>query len=198
MQLEDCTLLDDAVPATAWSTAFPAGQQMPELTSLQLSRVTPQLHAADLQNLVQCCPALRSLHTCHVSTDTAAHLSALQEVTGLTSLGVKGLVNAVCSELAKLTRLSELRVRGYAEADLDGLLELTALQGLTSLGFSEGVCAATMSHALRAALTDVLPGCRYALVNKVKVQEATFTVFVEYMHSPLVCSGAASSRGYVQ
>jgi len=124
-------------PAGAWQQMFPPTRCLPDLRQLDLypaGRQVQPLSQADIQALVSCCPGLGSLILGRqLPVETA---TPLQQLTGLTSLGMCASFEDSAPCLAQLATLQRLVVQSKALPDrvtVSGLLQLTALQQLCHL-----------------------------------------------------------------
>jgi hypothetical protein len=130
LRLRNCDL-----PTAARVHVFPAGRQLPQLTSFWAW--PGSLDSAAIARLVSCCPAVEGL--C-VGTWSGVSVTPLKSLTALTSLSI-GPVEpaAIRSVLPALSRLKHLAVMSVFDFDdpaslrLQGLMPLTALTNLTSL-----------------------------------------------------------------
>jgi len=156
---------DGAADAILWQQVFQGPGRLPHLTSLQLNGVLPALQQADIERLVVTCSNLQVLH---LDTIQASFAPAMAQLSALTSLHLHQCVtDEQCGVLAQLTGLRELRVTGPTEVSVAGLRQLAALEQLTSLGFAHGSGPCNVSPGLKEQLSDRLPGCQYAIINKV-------------------------------
>jgi hypothetical protein len=127
------------LPAGAWQHMFPAGRQLPHLTSLDISGVKEPgggsaAAAPEGSRLVSCCPGLQSLNIQGLRC-TAGTLAPLQGLSALHKLcmgtnhgDVQGL-----QEVVQLTGLRELFVWAPNSEDVGLLMQLTQLKQLTGL-----------------------------------------------------------------
>jgi hypothetical protein len=125
--ISECSL-----PAGVWQHMFPAGRQLPHLTSLDACCALPPASAPDGSRLVSCCPGLQDLNIRGLQS-SKEQVAPLQGLSGLTGLSVCartdiGVVPAVC----QLTGLLELEVDVLHSVDPQ-LLQLTQLKQLTVL-----------------------------------------------------------------
>ena len=119
---------------------------MQQLTRLQLGcRVISQQRTAPelLQLVTSSCPALQHLHLC-LQLHEPRELRALQQLTGLTHLGLACPSNAVAAELSSLSgiQLQTLTLDNYelcSTLSHVGLVHLTALQALKFLHVTQGM-----------------------------------------------------------
>jgi len=131
------------------------------------------LETADVERLVASCSSIRSLQL-GMQYD-AANLSALAQLPSLTRLSVDGLNHDQFSSVAQLTGLRQLCV-GFKqmgefawEPTPRDLLQLVALSQLTSLGLTTAGVG-QLAEAAQSRMLGRLPGCRHAIVNKVRGQ----------------------------
>ena len=141
------------LPAGVWQHVFPAGRQLPHLTSLCLPFVTetsdgagmwdilPRAAVPEGSRLVACCPGLQSLDIQHLQY-SAEQLAPLQGLSGLHTLYVSaGDASAGIEVACQLTGLRELHLDCSREPpdDAEGLLlQFTHLEQLTNLTIKEG------------------------------------------------------------
>jgi len=147
----------------AWQQTFRGRGRLPHLTSLQLSFLYPDFQRPDLECVVACCSSLQMLRLDHLNYSTA---SALERLSGLICLHLRCIDNQECGAVAQLTRLRELRVYSSASLSAVGLRQLAALEQLTSLGFTSCYFD-RVDIILKEQMQDDLPGCSYAIINKV-------------------------------
>jgi len=180
LRLFDCgfTAADDfdddddyeAAHPVSWRQIFPGPGRLPYLASLHL-KAAPDLHQADMERLVGTCS---NLHVLHLDTIQVLCTPPMAQLSALTSLHLKSVNDGECGALAQLTGLRELRVTGSSEVSRAGLRQLAALEQLTNLGFVRDINPRLVSPDwLKEHLSDRLPGCKYAILNKVRV--ATYT-----------------------
>jgi hypothetical protein len=91
----------------AWSHIFPPSRQLTALTHLTLDMTGAA--GTLLQQVVTCCPALRSVELLAMSA-VALQLPALRRLQGLTRLLLTSCDNAAAEQLAACTQLQELTV----------------------------------------------------------------------------------------
>jgi hypothetical protein len=129
------------LPADVWQHVFPAGRQLPNLQSLNISGIKQPsgsyAQTPEATRLVSCCPCLHSLRL-GSRPCSAELLASLQGLSGLQVLqcgwgeGTAEGVQAVC----QLTGLRELVVCGLECRQEEGsLLQLSLLQQLTMLQY---------------------------------------------------------------
>lgn len=155
--LQRLDLSGQEVHRSVWQVIFPAGRLLQQLQSLQLyngSSNAPLLEAAAMQALVQCCPALTSLHGGNVLPVGPA-LGSLRHLTCLHAMQADDIVQA--GALAALTNLQQLvlRIRPRMKWKCQDLQPLHQLTGLTHLSFSAG--EVQQPPAVSDAAASVLP-----------------------------------------
>jgi hypothetical protein len=133
--LQELKLQHFEIPSTAWVHVFPAGRQVPHLTSLWAWPAAPD--SAGIVSLVSCCPAVEAMR---IDTCADVSLTPLKSLTALTNL-LLGVLRpaAIRSDLAAMVHLKRLffsLARG--DALLQHLVPLTALTNLT--GFCPNSC----------------------------------------------------------
>lgn len=149
-----------------WQHVFPANKRLMHLTKLELPFVSAGLSTDDINNVVQCCPALQQLNLAR-GLQPGVDLFALRQLSRLTSLTVTGCTDVKTPVLAQLTQLQRLVMAGFnPETDKD-LQRLTGLHQLTSLHVSR---YGNISHTLRAAMASrgVSDHWTVSLTNKVR------------------------------
>jgi len=159
------TMLQDLALHNCWCSvadAVPGPGRLPHLTSLQLTRVQPDLQQVDVERVVACCSSLQVLH---ITTLRDSFASALVQLAGLTRLKLENAGDEQCGALAQLTGLRELTVRFPQRVSAAGLRQLAALEQLTNLEFVWW--PGRVSHVLQAQMSD--SRCSHALVNQVRV-----------------------------
>ena len=143
--LQDLSLCNTRPPAGVWKYVFPAARMLPHLICLSIadardaadgSSPPSAWDAADVACVVSCCPNLRMISS--VNLQHGRHVSALQQLTALTHLGliygssslddIKGSLEG----LAAVTQLKRLQVSVRNEQlPMAALLPLTSLTALT-------------------------------------------------------------------
>jgi len=131
--------LHNQLSACAWQHMFPPTRCLPKLRYLKIWAVdrqaAQQLSFADMHAMVSCCPALASLTLGpQLAVSTAA---PLQQLTGLTNLGMSASFQDNAPSIARLTGLKVLNLIARPTGDLvtvSGLLQLTVLQQLHYIG----------------------------------------------------------------
>ena len=118
-----------------WEQLITPGRQLLQLRSLILE--CPQFSTtrttnADLELLVQCCPALQELDL-RPCLQQHALPSALLQLSALTKLCLEIEHDDTAAIVAQLTELRNLRLAVDDDATAAGLQQLTALKQLTSL-----------------------------------------------------------------
>jgi len=135
-----CERLSDA----GWHYIFPPGQQLLQLTSLDLTFIGQHVPGENQQqHLVQACPGLRQLRLSwgqaySTSSDRWrlgpwVQVSVLLPLTGLTSLSFNYAVLTDIPELAQLSGLQELHLAAPSRIPVPAMQPLTSLQQLTLL-----------------------------------------------------------------
>jgi hypothetical protein len=137
-RLQQLDLSGCQLPAGAWQHLFPAGRQLPQLQSLDVSLVKQPTsgYAAipDISRLVSCCPSLQCLKLRGLQIEP----NLLQGLSGLHTLQTLHLTAAepmqqTLDVVCQLTRLKQLHV-DLTEPSQEGLmLQLTQLRQLTAL-----------------------------------------------------------------
>jgi len=150
----------------SWQQVFPGPGRMPRLTSLQLSKVQPDLQQGDMEHVVACCSSLRALQ---LTTMQDSFASALAQLSGLTRPELEEAGDEQCGALAQLTGLRELTVDSSRVVSAAGLRQLAALEQLTSLGFIDILYPSKMCDVLLQHTSDTLGDCAFAIVNQVCV-----------------------------
>jgi len=150
---------------------FQGPGQLPHLTSLNLEGVRHKqgFRRADMELVVDCCSNLRELHLQFLPDSFAP---ALARLSGLTSLRLCFFWQYEEGALAQLTGLRELRICGAVWPGASGLRRLSRLEHLTSLGFGFELERDRIGDEFWELLSDRLPGCLHAIVNKVGVLES--------------------------
>lgn len=144
-KLQHLKVCRGSLPSGVWQHVFPAGRQLPHLTSLGISNVAytadayaeiPEIPAPEGTRLVSCCPGLQSLDMQNLKYSTEV-LAPLHKLTGLRTLllatqqeGGQGL-----ETVGQLTGLRELRLDAPRSAD-GLLLHLKRLHHLTNVDFT--------------------------------------------------------------
>jgi hypothetical protein len=133
------------LPAGLWQHVFPAGKQLPHLTSLDISRIahadaggTGIIPGLEGSRLVSCCPSLESLNVVglQVATDV---LAAVQELRKLHTLHLAVDATTAADRLHGVCQLTGLRDVGVVtpmNAPEELLLQLTQFRQLTSLTYN--------------------------------------------------------------
>lgn len=117
------------LPATGWCLEFPAGKWLPQLTYVDISVSTQTSHntstpALEGKLLVECCPALQSLHVIgwqYSANQSADQLAPLQSLSGLHTLGLGGKFDVTpehvkaMAQLSALQHLKKLRYQGASD-----------------------------------------------------------------------------------
>jgi len=139
---------------------------LPTLTMLQHFHYHQRalLDQADVECLVTCCS---SLHMLQLDARKDVALSTLARLPFLTQLHLGNFHDCQCSSLAKVKSLRQLRLRCASPFPPWRLLQLAALQQLTSLGFVQDGFG-LVGAELEGRMSDRLPGCYRAIVNKVR------------------------------
>ena len=129
--LQRLNMSQSILPADAWQHLFPAGRQLPHLTSLNISDVQQasgdHAPAPEGSRLVSCCPSLQCLdmRRLHYSTEV---LPPLQGLSTLHSLNLAPFHNSCILEgLMQLTQLKQLTTqshRGFDELCLASLVSV--------------------------------------------------------------------------
>ena len=147
--LESLCLGASQPPVGVWSYVFPASHKLPHLTSLCLQEETydvewatppPAWGAAELSNLVSCCPNLCEVYP-EWYMQPGLHVSELHKLTGFTWLNVNyraydlEAFQESVKGIAAVTQLRELKVvvTGMQDGPVAGLLPFTSLTALTWL-----------------------------------------------------------------
>jgi len=154
-----------------WQHIFQGPGQLPHLTALHLEPAwgsTTSRQQANMELVVDCCSSLRELHLTKLPHRFARALAGLS---GLTSLHLCFFWEGQGGALAKLTGLQELRIwRCCSPRTLaSGFRPLSGLKRLTSLGFGCELKHDEIGNEFLELLSDRLPGCLHAIVNKVGV-----------------------------
>jgi hypothetical protein len=132
------------MPLGVWQHVFPAGRQLPQLRSVDISHVTRPAGglalAPDGTRLVSCCPGLQSLDLKLLQCSTT-QLGPMSMLSGLSALKLiitdwpgQGVITQCVGQLTGLRELTlsiHMDIPGAAEAA--GWLLLTQLRQLTSL-----------------------------------------------------------------
>jgi len=171
LKLHGCRLTasaaDGAAGPVSWQHVFPGPAQLPHLTSLRFEYLVPDPEQADIECIVACCSSLQVLYLDTRQPASGSFLSALAQLSGLTSLLLRGSSDQQCSSLAQLTGLRELRVHPPGQLSVVGLRQLAALQELTSLGFMNPYTK-NLSPVLQEQMSDKLPDYAQGIINKVR------------------------------
>jgi len=162
-----------ATDSFRWQHVFQGPGQLPHLTSLKFKAVPHSQQGqqqADVELMVKCCSSLRQLHIKDLPDSCAP---ALARLSGLTSLHLCCFWSREARALARLTGLRELRITRAARPGTlaAGLRHLSGLEHLTSLGFGCELQHGDIGEELSQLVSDRLPGCLHAIVNKVRVWE---------------------------
>jgi hypothetical protein len=133
LDLNGCTL-----PAGVWQHVFPAGRQLPQLQSMDISAVTQPparecAPAPEGTRLASCCPGLQFLNL-QVLQYSAERLAPLQRLSMLHTLCVASSFARDVEAVTQLTGLRQLNLTVYSKAQ-GLLLQLTQLKQLTCLNF---------------------------------------------------------------
>jgi len=119
-----------------------------------------------MESVVATCDKLQVLH---IDTIQVSFTPAMAQLSALTSLHLKSVIDEQCGALAQLTGLRELRTSS-SEVSRVGLRQLAALEQLTSMGFVRDISPRLVSPDwLQEHMSDRLPGCKYAIINKVGI-----------------------------
>jgi hypothetical protein len=143
-RLVQLTICDTSCPQGVWPYVFPTSRKLPHLTALELRPVNndcadlPSWSAADLRNLVSCCPSLCAAGA--LSLQHGPCVSELHKLTALTRLRLyycqddPDSFEGSMRSLAAVTRLRDLEVLHHtADVIVASLLPLTSLTALTKL-----------------------------------------------------------------
>jgi len=160
---------DGVADTVLWQQAFPGPGRLPHLTALRLYHVKPKLQQADIEGVAACCCNLKALD---LAIQVESSISApdrrawLKAVPGLTKLRLDLAYAKDYDALAQLTDLRQLCIQESYSLSTVEVRQLAVLNQLTSLG----ICR--FYHSLlytlpRHLMNDDLPGCPYAIINKV-------------------------------
>ena len=144
-----CLEMHDVIlPEGIWSYVFPAGRKLPHLTCLVLHPqdeeeeggvdqwpTAPSWGAADLCNLVSCCPSLRRVDVLHLQH--GMHVSELHKLTAFYALNAyyatpdfHHMLDASMKGLAAVSQLRHLNITADQDWEASTLLTLTSLTNL--------------------------------------------------------------------
>jgi hypothetical protein len=150
------------LPPSVWQHVFPAGRQLPHLTSLNVSNVGSDGDRAvtlDSSLLVSCCPSLQSLDM-HRMPCTFAQLAPLQGLSSLHNLLMELRCDDEMDVLAVVGHMTALRSISLEVAARLGSLErgllLAPLQQLTQLTY-HGPCVPSEAYRRVAVTSAVSP-----------------------------------------
>jgi len=168
LKLHGCGLAAaaEATGPVSWQQVSPGPGQLPHLTSLRLEYLEPDLQQADIECIVACCSSLQALHLNTRQPAMKSLPSVLAQLSGLTSLLLRGVSDQQCSSLAQLTGLRELHSPGQVSGV--GLRQLAALEELTSLRFMDHY--KNLSPVLQGQMSDSLPDYTHGIINKVRLR----------------------------
>jgi len=170
MELDDCRIIaaDGAAGPVSWQQVLPGSAQLPHLTSLQLTDVSPVPQETDIEHVASCCSSLQELYLDTLPSSGACPLTRLS---GLTSLHLGHVDDKQCSALAQLTGLRELGVDQAEGLSHDGLRQLAALEQLTSLEFYELSDPIDLdSPETEGQLSHTASCYSHAFINKVRLE----------------------------
>lgn len=152
------------VPAGVWPHLFPPKRQLPALQELSfynqwyeepLEYSAAALDMSNISRLISCCPGLRDVGIC---VQPGVTLSALAQLTSLSSLCVTGVDAEAFTSLQPLSQLANLQ---SLQVDLNSplspcsLLCLTAMTALKCLVVTAGPLDFDGAAAVALCLTEV-------------------------------------------
>lgn len=160
LSLADSTLSSSSRNQLLWGQLFRADQQLPHLTSLELSFTIPWLHTYAVERVARSCPHLQQLHIEHgtwqppeeardaddgpplVLGRGPVDFGALLQLSALTLLALADADDSACTQvLARMTQLRQLGlVQAWVAPSVAALRGLTALTALTALHYTYGGC----------------------------------------------------------
>jgi hypothetical protein len=188
--LEFLGLSQATLPAGVWPHVFPVARNLPHLTRIDfdgaqgMPDVPSAMAAADILNLVRCCPNLCGIDA--LALQHGLHVSELCKLTALTSLGLQYADSTAHSSSASMRGLaSVVQIQALTldisspVATVSSLLPLTSLTALTSLspGWYHGTQQLSeldyTSSKVTWDISGTLSHCPYLMLATVHAAHAT-------------------------